>query len=83
MEFRLFDEYWLRLYNQANGGLDYRSKSWPDFVSEDRAAIFRSDSESLIQIFDAIRDWTLLRYYVCKSREYRKGARDSGENGES
>jgi hypothetical protein len=26
-EFRLSDEYWLRSHNQANGGLDYRSKS--------------------------------------------------------
>src|SRR5438034_9746555 len=26
-EFRLSDEYWLRSYNQANCGLDYRSKS--------------------------------------------------------
>jgi hypothetical protein len=41
-----------------------------DFVSEDRAAIFRSDSESLIQIFEAIRHRALLRYPVCKRGEH-------------
>jgi hypothetical protein len=37
--------------------------------------ILRNEGDSLIQIFDAIRDWTLLRYHVCKSGEHRKGAR--------
>ncbi len=32
-------------------------------------------SESLIQTFDAIRDWALLRYHVCESSGHRKGVR--------
>jgi hypothetical protein len=31
--------------------------------------------ESLIQTFDAIRDWVLLRYHVCESSGHRKGVR--------
>jgi hypothetical protein len=30
--------------------------------------------ESLTQIFDAIRDWALLRYHVRESSEHRNGA---------
>ncbi len=37
--------------------------------------MLRNEGESLIQIFDAIRDWALLRYHVCESSEHRKGAR--------
>jgi hypothetical protein len=35
----------------------------------------RNEDESLIQIFDAIRDWALLRYHASESNEHRKGAR--------
>jgi len=45
--------------------------------------ILRNEGESLIQIFDAIRDWALLRYHVCESSEHRKGARAREKNGES
>jgi hypothetical protein len=37
--------------------------------------ILRNEGESLSQIFDAIRDWALLRYHVCETSEHRKGAR--------
>ena len=37
--------------------------------------MLRNEGESLIQIFDAVRDWALLRYHVCETSEYRKGAR--------
>ena len=37
--------------------------------------MLRNEGESLIQIFDAIRGWALLRYHVCESSEHRKGAR--------
>jgi hypothetical protein len=48
---------------------------WPRFhlsgrLSEDRVAIFRSDSESLSQGFEAIRHRALLRYRVCKMGEH-------------
>jgi hypothetical protein len=37
--------------------------------------MLRNEGETLIQIFDAIRGWALLRYHVCESSEHRKGAR--------
>jgi hypothetical protein len=44
-------------------------------IAQELEIAFSRDTESLIQIFDAIRDWTLLRYHVRKSSEHRKGAR--------
>ncbi len=47
----------------------------PQNIAQELEIAFSRDTDSLIQIFDVIRDWTLLRYHVCKNSEHRKGAR--------